>query len=1077
MNRSAKKFLNFFTLNFKNKKFDEKYAETTSLLKKKKNIYISLTCLLISLILLIKTFILTSNVDQLFKDEGVIVNSIEKDQIEFYSNFTKVYYNRYVLINETLILSSTLSGSKNSITGNNLTYVPLDKSFPDLLRKYIFTSKIFPMSLITCILFFLIFLSFLFVKREGFRSLLFLCTFFLLGYIFHIISGIFLIFYNYTENLVFFIVTTQLFIKMIIIVLAKVKWTNIFSICLLSIIIEWTSLCFAHQRLYTLLILYLSVNDLIHLFSIIFSYYTEFNNKTNFYLLHQLNFEREYLINFLFNMEEGFFTFSNNKILFMNKSMQNIVNTFAEMMKSLNNNNDKEDLHLTETKNVFIKKPSDNIFYSKDQDKGDTILKNIPDSKFLIEKILENLTDFNKDLPIEILKLLENKNQEKKEINIFNNLLFLMKNRKNNSDNFISLGQIDFEDMSKSIENSVMNKKYSICFRVIEHVENHGEYYLEMMFADISLVTKVERERTINDCRSLYLSKVAHELKNPLTSLVELTENIKDSCRINNKSCPCHTEVITALTDHSKIIFKIMEVFLKDFSVFANLKTRCENWISSCDQNVLIDCASCKHVKLCFRCKVCSNCEEMKKVKIDFYKVIKDTQEIFSQLSFHENKQIKFSKNLEDNLNLNFRNSEQLIPDYKHIKIDPEIFHSIIFNLLYFCYKNTNQGGDINITTNWVDYDKLKISIHDTGNEIEANFLKNLSSKKNVFEDKNNFDKSDKNDKNNFDDKNYNYTNHTPLNLQNDFYENNFSQFNKYFSLFISYTLLKKIQSFLVTETTKFGNKFSFIIKSEGLKSSSTTILAKDSEKFNFNNINNFNNDIPEIVMKYPYLKKQSTFFKKNSQKISTKFLDKDYTCLNNSNLLSQVTAIYNQPLVKFSRSSILDDLHLKLNEKEFLEKSNLNEISICSSNDSEGDIAINFSPRKVLIVDDEKLVRETFKRYFKKINNKFSTKNFEILEAENALAAINIIYQNFTNKHTIDLLISDECMPYMKGSKFIKLISQIYSEANMKKMFIISHTAFDTPELRNSIRENGADLIWNKPVNYDQFEKFIEKF
>ena len=58
----------------------------------------------------------------------------------------------------------------------------------------------------------------------------------------------------------------------------------------------------------------------------------------------------------------------------------------------------------------------------------------------------------------------------------------------------------------------------------------------------------------------------------------------------------------------------------------------------------------------------------------------------------------------------------------------------------------------------------------------------------------------------------------------------------------------------------------------------------------------------------------------------------------------------------------------------------------------------------KILVVDDEKLIRDVIKEYLLK-------ENFEVLEAENGEEAIDMC-----NKHTIDLMILDIMMPKMDG-------------------------------------------------------------
>ena len=63
----------------------------------------------------------------------------------------------------------------------------------------------------------------------------------------------------------------------------------------------------------------------------------------------------------------------------------------------------------------------------------------------------------------------------------------------------------------------------------------------------------------------------------------------------------------------------------------------------------------------------------------------------------------------------------------------------------------------------------------------------------------------------------------------------------------------------------------------------------------------------------------------------------------------------------------------------------------------------------KVLIVDDEKLIRDVIKEYA-------TLENFEVLEAENGIRALDIIAEN-----DIDVIVLDIMMPKMDGYTFFQ--------------------------------------------------------
>jgi len=69
----------------------------------------------------------------------------------------------------------------------------------------------------------------------------------------------------------------------------------------------------------------------------------------------------------------------------------------------------------------------------------------------------------------------------------------------------------------------------------------------------------------------------------------------------------------------------------------------------------------------------------------------------------------------------------------------------------------------------------------------------------------------------------------------------------------------------------------------------------------------------------------------------------------------------------------------------------------------------------KVLIVDDEKLIRDVIREYCE-------NENYETIEAENGLEALNIL-----EKNTVDVIILDIMMPKMDGYSFFKEMKNKY--------------------------------------------------
>lgn len=129
----------------------------------------------------------------------------------------------------------------------------------------------------------------------------------------------------------------------------------------------------------------------------------------------------------------------------------------------------------------------------------------------------------------------------------------------------------------------------------------------------------------------------------------------------------------------------------------------------------------------------------------------------------------------------------------------------------------------------------------------------------------------------------------------------------------------------------------------------------------------------------------------------------------------------------------------------------------------------------RILVVDDEVLVRNTLKRYLKRINDEgFMKYHLKFYEAENCFHAIEIIYKGFTQNILFNYVMIDEYMPFMKGSTLIKIMTKLHQENNFYKINFTSYTSFDTNEKKKFIMDQGADHILNKPISYDDYKEFI---
>jgi two-component system response regulator PilR (NtrC family) len=114
---------------------------------------------------------------------------------------------------------------------------------------------------------------------------------------------------------------------------------------------------------------------------------------------------------------------------------------------------------------------------------------------------------------------------------------------------------------------------------------------------------------------------------------------------------------------------------------------------------------------------------------------------------------------------------------------------------------------------------------------------------------------------------------------------------------------------------------------------------------------------------------------------------------------------------------------------------------------------------KKVLVVDDEKIIRESLSYILKK-------EGYEVEEAENGKVAYNIL-----RERSFDLVITDLEMPEMKGTELLEEIRKL----NIQTSTVII-TAYGSLETAISALRNGASDYILKPVEFDELLIKVKK-
>ena len=145
---------------------------------------------------------------------------------------------------------------------------------------------------------------------------------------------------------------------------------------------------------------------------------------------------------------------------------------------------------------------------------------------------------------------------------------------------------------------------------------------------------------------------------------------------------------------------------------------------------------------------------------------------------------------------------------------------------------------------------------------------------------------------------------------------------------------------------------------------------------------------------------------------------------------------------------------------------------------DGVSDVLENSSQQtyRILICDDECLIRKMLSRYFNIITKENPKMVFDVTHSENGFECLNLIYKNYSEGKFFDILIIDETMPFFKGSQITYLLKTAMGENSLKNIIIISFTAYDSPEKKEFIYSQGADYVITKPIKFDDFKTFLSE-
>jgi signal transduction histidine kinase len=246
----------------------------------------------------------------------------------------------------------------------------------------------------------------------------------------------------------------------------------------------------------------------------IISYFLVKEKRKAFYYNLTMEKKNEWYKSILENMSSGFVLISNGYIKYINKSFKDTL-----MMDEEIDPNQQELLVCT---NIDIK-----------------IIKLLKDLS-VESSFLESLT-FN-DLQID------------DGIHSLDQIyLYLTQSTSSEESKFVYMGNTNYEKAEKN--------KAKFSFEVYgRKIFNAGNTY-ELLFKDITRAKQQEEINADFKYKTLFLSKVAHEFKNPVLCITELVEQVKEELKKVNANVSELLKQITSISDYLIILIKDLDYF------------------------------------------------------------------------------------------------------------------------------------------------------------------------------------------------------------------------------------------------------------------------------------------------------------------------------------------------------------------------------------------------------------------------------------------------------------------------------------------------------------------------------------
>ena len=126
------------------------------------------------------------------------------------------------------------------------------------------------------------------------------------------------------------------------------------------------------------------------------------------------------------------------------------------------------------------------------------------------------------------------------------------------------------------------------------------------------------------------------------------------------------------------------------------------------------------------------------------------------------------------------------------------------------------------------------------------------------------------------------------------------------------------------------------------------------------------------------------------------------------------------------------------------------------------------------MICDNDFSVMYSIKSLINKISGDKKI-NIYLEESNNGIECLYKIFKDFVNGIKYEAILIDENMPVMKGSNFIIILNNLYSQGYLNKIRMISMSSLDDIETIKILKSQGSEEILPKPLNKETLSIFID--